>query len=145
MQEFYNSPGVNYVSQAQGDSLFEKWGGIPRYVLEKANSERAQTDLDVAISKCTTHDIMTYTGAEGAPEHISHKLLHMIVQRDPPEKEGHTTSQLIDMYSKYEIGIASDYVAKKLTGMCSRFWKNVQKINFYYPEKFRGKNFVLSN
>ena len=115
-QEFYNISGNNYVSQAQVDAHFEKWGGIPRYVLEKANSERAQTDLDVALSKCTTKDIMTYTGAEGAPEHISHKLLHMIVQQDAPQKE-HATSRLIDMYSKYEIDVASDYVAKKLTGM----------------------------
>ena len=105
------------MSQARVDALFEKWGGIPRYVLEKANIKSDQDDLDISISKCTTKDIMTYTGSEGAPEHISHKLLHMIVQRDPPEMEDHTTPPLIDRYSKFEIDVASDYVAKKLTGM----------------------------
>ena len=105
------------MSQARVDALFEKWGGSPRYVIEKANSQDDQDDLDIAISKCTTNDVMTYTGSEGAPEHISHKLLHMLVRRDPPEKEDQSPPRLIDRYSKFEIDVASDYVAKKLTGM----------------------------
>jgi len=44
----------------------------------KANSQD-QDELDSAISKCTASNILTYTGAEAAPEQISHKLLQMIV------------------------------------------------------------------
>ena len=105
------------MSQVQVDALFEKWGGIPRYVLEKANIKADQDDLNIAMSKCTNYDVMTYTGSEGAPEHISHKLLHMIVQRDPPDLEDHSPPAVMDRYSKFEIDVASDYFAKKLTGM----------------------------
>ena len=92
------------MSENQVNNLFTKWGGIPRYVLEKANSERAQVDLDAAISKCTTKDIITYTGSEAAPNHISHKLIHMIVQRDPPQ----SSTEQSKRYSMYKIDVASD-------------------------------------
>jgi len=114
-KEFHDSPGIRYVPQVRADKLYNKWGGIPRYVLDKANIKADQDELEAAISKCTTYDIMTYTGAEGAPEHISHKLLHMIVQRDPPSKEDGTPLEIIDRYSKYQIDVASEYVAKRLT------------------------------
>lgn len=114
-KEFYNNPGNRYVSQENVDTLFKKWGGIPRYVLEKANIQSDQDELEIAISKCTTYDVMTYTGSEGAPEHISHKLLHMVVQRDPPEREDGIPPQLTDRYSKFQIDVASEYVARRLT------------------------------
>lgn len=101
------------MSQDQVNDLFTRWGGIPRFVLEKANIKSAQTDLEVAISKCTTKDIITYTGSEGAPEHVSHKLLHMMVQRDPPQP----STKQNERYSKYKIDVASDYVATQLIGV----------------------------
>jgi len=112
-QEFYDKTGPNHVSQAREDELYRKWGGIPRYVLEKANNTEDQDDLVVAINKCTTSDIMTYTGAEETPAHIAHKLLHMIVQRDAPG-----TGKSINRFSKYQTGVASEYVARALTGEC---------------------------
>lgn len=117
LQEFHDRPGNNYVSQAEVDELYGRWGGIPRYVLEKANIKSDQDELDAAISKCETAHISTYTGSEGAPEHISHKLLHMIVQRDPPPlKDGTPDPLVMNRYSKYQIDVASEYVAKRLTG-----------------------------
>lgn len=113
LQEFYN----NTVTQELTDELYRKWGGIPRYVLEKANKVTDQNELEVAISKCTTHDIMTYTGSEGAPEHISHKLLHMIVERDPSPHADGRPRPLTDRYSTFHIDVASDYVTKRLTGI----------------------------
>jgi hypothetical protein len=109
--------------------LTEKWGCIPRYVLEKAMREDDQNELAVAIDKCTTHDIMTYTGSEGVPEHISHKLLHMIIERDPPPRaEGEP--QPTDRYSTFHIDVASDYVAKRLTGISLRlFYPFIPKCN----------------
>ena len=60
-------------------------------------------------------DIMTYTGSEAAPDHISHKLLHMIVQRYPPalSNEQHRP---VDRYSTYSVDAATEYVAQKLAG-----------------------------
>jgi hypothetical protein len=80
------------------------------YVLEKANNNDDQNELEVAIQKCTTHDIMTYVGSEAAPEHISHELL--IVQRYPLTEQHNT----VDRYSTYFIDAATEYVAQKLAG-----------------------------
>jgi Zn-dependent peptidase ImmA (M78 family) len=82
------------------------------YVLEKANNNDDQNELKVAIQKCTTHDIMTYIGSEAAPEHISHELLHMIVQRYPLTEQ----HKAVDRYSTYFIDAAMEYVAQKLAG-----------------------------
>jgi hypothetical protein len=123
LQKFYN----NTVSQEQVNELYKKWGGIPRYVLEKANRRDDQNELDVAISQCTTHDIMTYAGSEATPEHIS-KLLHMIVERDPPI-EGDEEPQVIDRYSTYHIDVASDYVTKRLTGISLHLFCPLSKCN----------------
>ncbi len=69
------------------------------------------------ISKCTTNDIMTYTSSKGVLEHISHKLLHMIVERDPPPRANGQPRPLTDRYSTFHIDVASNYVAKRLTGI----------------------------
>ncbi len=103
------------VTQDKLDELYVKWGGIVRYVLEKANNPTDQNELEVAIQKCMTTDIMTYAGSEAAPEHISHKLLHMIVHRYPPtlSNEQHRP---VYHYSTYHVDAATEYVAQKLAG-----------------------------
>ena len=98
------------VTQDKLDELYVKWGGIVRYVLEKANNPTDQNELEVAIQKCTMTDIMPYAESD-----ISHKLLHMIVQRYPPvlSNEQHRP---VDRYSTYHIDAATEYVAQKLAG-----------------------------
>lgn len=96
------------------DSLYDKWGGIPRYVLEKYDDWAAQKDLENAIIKCTRLGIITYTGYEGEDEHMSY-LLHIIVQIEPPVREG-TAPLATDRYCIYHIDVASEYVANRLTG-----------------------------
>lgn len=108
---------ANTVTQEKLNELYAKWGGIVRYVLQKATNDTDQNELEVAIKKCTTRDIMTYTGAEAAPEHISHKLLHMIVERYPPTKPIEQR-KAVDRYSTYFIDAATEYVAQKLAGVC---------------------------
>jgi hypothetical protein len=117
LQVFYNNPEqINYVPKDSVVELFAKWGGIARYVLENANKHTEQYDLIAAIRKCTKTDIMTYSGAEAAPNSISHKLLHLIVKRDPPANKNHQPMPDIARYSTFHIDIASDFVADNLVG-----------------------------
>eukprot|EP00026_Physarum_polycephalum_P004352 Phypoly_transcript_04370.p1 GENE.Phypoly_transcript_04370~~Phypoly_transcript_04370.p1 ORF type:complete len:622 (+),score=82.74 Phypoly_transcript_04370:133-1998(+) len=106
-QEFYHDT----VTQDKLNELHQRWGGIYRYVLEKANNEDNQRELDGAISKCTTQDILKYAGAEASMEHISHKLLHLIVEDEDMVGE----MQLTSRYSTIHIDVASKYVTKRLT------------------------------
>jgi len=99
------------VSQARVDELYGKWGGIPRYVLEKANNIKDQDGLEVAIKNCSISDVTTYTGSEKIPDHVCNKLLHVTTVQElggqvPPRQ----------LYSKCQIVVASEYVANALTG-----------------------------
>ncbi len=60
---------------------------------------------------------MTYTGSKDAPEHISHKILHMIVERDPLPRADGQPQPLTDRYSTFHIDVISNYVAKRLIGI----------------------------
>ena len=103
------------VTQDKLDELYVKWGEIVHYVLEKANNPTDQNKLEVAIQMCTMIHIMTFAGSEAAPNHISHKLLHMIVQRYPPALSNEQRRP-VDHYSTYHIDAATEYVAQKLAG-----------------------------
>jgi len=57
---------------------YSRWGGIPRYVLEKVAEVSAQQDLPKAIARINLAALMSAVGAlDSAPE-TSHRVLHII-------------------------------------------------------------------
>ena len=66
-----------YVHQrSKVKQLFLKWGGIPRFVLEKANDPVQQRKLEDAIVRCD-ESIFRYLGESEIPDDMSHKLFHI--------------------------------------------------------------------
>ena len=66
------------------DDLFYKWGGIPRFVLEKANEATQQNKLKEAIDACDESILMASIGKSEAKQDISHKLIHIMT--NPPDR-----------------------------------------------------------
>jgi hypothetical protein len=64
------------------DALFDKWGGIPRFVLEKANEETQQSKLQEAIDACDESILIASIGKSETKQDISHKLIHIMT--NPP-------------------------------------------------------------
>src|SRR5436305_4766038 len=67
------------------DDLFYKWGGIPRFALEKANETTQQNKLKEAIDACDESIFMASIGKSEAKQDISHKLIHIMT--NPPIEE----------------------------------------------------------
>ncbi|CAG8634163.1 15188_t:CDS:1 [Funneliformis mosseae] len=75
----------NKVDKKIVDDLFYKWGGIPRFVLEKANEGTQQNKLQEAIDACDESILMSSIGKSEAKQDISHKLIHIMT--NPPIEE----------------------------------------------------------
>lgn len=65
--------------------LYGKWGGRPRYVLEKANEESSQMELEAMIGSCIPGDVLKsfgeHRGEETASDRwvlINHYLLVLL-------------------------------------------------------------------
>ena len=58
-------------------NAFDKWGGIPRHVLEKVGDPGWQSLLDDAISKVGNVNDLVRMDQVAATEETSHRLLHM--------------------------------------------------------------------
>jgi hypothetical protein len=58
-----------------------RWGGIPRYVLEKVDSN-AQKLLENAVHSTPLKVLVESVGSQAAPSEASHKLLHLRVRVD---------------------------------------------------------------
>ncbi|KAJ1547754.1 hypothetical protein HK096_000228 [Nowakowskiella sp. JEL0078] len=61
---------------------FEKWGGIPRFVLQYAFDDREQSLLQSAISSVDLNILIHSIGNPEAPEMAAHRLVHMIVDKN---------------------------------------------------------------
>jgi hypothetical protein len=67
-------------------AAYERWGGVPRFVLEKLRDKAAQGELDAAIATADLGVVDRCTGeVDSAPE-TSHRLLHILTQRPYIEK-----------------------------------------------------------
>lgn len=86
---------------------FEKWGGIPRFVLEKTEW-RSQHSLQQAIDAANLDAITGYIGQSDISDDASHKLVHMIVETVHPDRA----------YADVQICLASKFVASQLISMC---------------------------
>ncbi|GIL53778.1 hypothetical protein Vafri_9363 [Volvox africanus] len=83
------------------NSLLEKWGNIPRYVLEKAMDAVAQRSLEDAIAFCRWEDIMHCVGEPETALHAAHKLVHFKVAAGK-------------QYDQFIMNMASYYVVDKI-------------------------------
>ena len=90
------------------EELYAKWGGIPRYVLEKFDFVDLQLLLDAAIVRADLGQILHYTGESDSPDTNSHKILHMHVC---------VTEKKEDSYKKFVMELASQYVSFRVIGM----------------------------
>lgn len=62
-------------------AVYEHWGGIPRYVLEKLRDKAAQNSLAQAISRSDLSKLAYAVDEVDAAEQLSHRVLHIITER----------------------------------------------------------------
>lgn len=60
---------------------FSKWGGVPRFVLEKLNDPAAQRALESAVAATDLTKLTAAVGCIDAAGDLSHKLLHIVVEK----------------------------------------------------------------
>ncbi|KAJ3254311.1 hypothetical protein HK103_007282 [Boothiomyces macroporosus] len=68
--------------QTEVKSLYDRWGGIPRYVLENARNMIQQRDLDDAITAFDLDWLVKAIGNAEASEAATHRLIHLHVASD---------------------------------------------------------------
>ena len=71
--------GLYNTSLSEDDvgKLFLKWGGRPRYVLEKAKEESSQMELEAMIGSCTPADVLKSAGEHRGVETASDRWVHV--------------------------------------------------------------------
>jgi hypothetical protein len=72
----------DHLLSAKVKSLYGKWGGIPRYVLENADKPFQQSKLDNAISAVDLDILVKAIGNPEASDSATHRLLHLNVAED---------------------------------------------------------------
>ncbi|CAB4383927.1 unnamed protein product [Rhizophagus irregularis] len=117
-------------------------GGIPRFVLQRANDSTYQDMLDKAITGCTM-DIFDYVGELDAGDKISHMLVHICVNLpagdddddddDNDDDDGYDKRENIssssgsqiqldkndnEAYTETIVKFASNYVRRQVTVQC---------------------------
>jgi hypothetical protein len=71
------------------ETRFDKWGGIPRYVLEKVDP-RSQKLLEDAIGACSVSLIAQSLGASSVHAEVSNRILHLRVRANTEYSETYT-------------------------------------------------------
>ncbi|CAG8616946.1 15762_t:CDS:1, partial [Acaulospora morrowiae] len=110
----------NHLKKSEVKQLFLKWGGIPRFVLEKARNQTQQSLLEKAISVCD-EKIFNYIGESDSENDVSHKLIHIytnpLIDSDDIEVEGGEGVEHVDEepYTLQIMAFASDYVGEEIT------------------------------
>ncbi|CAG8702627.1 17099_t:CDS:1, partial [Acaulospora colombiana] len=110
----------NHLKESEVKQLFLKWGGIPRFVLEKASDPTQQNTLEDAIAR------FNYIGKSDSRDEVSHKLIHICTNPliDESEDDGSDIEvesgeevEYVDEepYTLKTITFASDYVGEKVT------------------------------
>ncbi|CAG8576856.1 7163_t:CDS:2, partial [Paraglomus brasilianum] len=59
-------------------TLYDHWGGIPRYVLEKCDDPSQDALLEKAIASADLEKCLWSIGEHKSPEDISHRILHIV-------------------------------------------------------------------
>ena len=74
----YMPPWSEVVAEDVAKRNYAKWGGIPRYVLEFANSKGKQKYIDEAISQCDPEIIRKSVWSQSAEDDITHSVVHIV-------------------------------------------------------------------
>jgi hypothetical protein len=67
------------VTEQEARDLFLRWGGVPRFVLEKAHVLSAQNGLEEALSTASLHDLIQTAGSLDMADSLCHRLMHFVV------------------------------------------------------------------
>ncbi|RHZ55278.1 hypothetical protein Glove_417g36 [Diversispora epigaea] len=94
------------------NDLFSKWGGIPRFVLEKTQDSTQQQLLEEAIVKNSNKRLFTFVGEINHTDNMSNKLLH--IYTNIPNKDNENKEDIKIFYKKKFLQFASEYVSKKV-------------------------------
>jgi hypothetical protein len=74
---------------------YDRWGGIPRFVLEKLPDPAAQLSLQEALSTADIDSVLRAVGQIDAAGSASHRLLHIVTARPYVEKLISTCSRYV--------------------------------------------------
>ena len=91
---------------------YSRWGGIPRFVLEKLDDASAQTELEEAIAGCDLRRLMESVGAIDSAPDASHRILHIL-----------TTPK----YLKSSVEFGSDHIVARI----AELFKTRQRAEFF--------------
>ena len=86
-------------------AAYERWGGIPRYVLEKVANPSAQLDLPRALAVKNVDKVLDSVGEMDTAPEASHRLLHMVTSAP---------------YVETSIEFGSDYIKGRVTEILLR-------------------------
>ena len=125
-----------HVERTLLDKLFDWYGGVPRYLLEKASVEKIGTKTDVlleletAISKCNPFTFMQLVRNVYTDLSLSHKFIHYDV----------------DEYFKIKrYRFASDKIAKAIAHHYLKVKFKFSKTSHYFKKFCVNKNFMFQN
>ncbi|CAG8500197.1 1494_t:CDS:2, partial [Ambispora leptoticha] len=108
------------------EDLFSIWGGIPRFVLEKALDFSQQRRLEDAIDR-SDERLFQFVGELDHDQDTSHKLIHIHTNLPREEGEENEKGENAPYIQKF-IRFASEWVAEKVMGKlennCSQRLRN---------------------
>ena len=87
------------VKSDEAQQLFMRWGGVPRYVLEKAHDSATQKSLEGALSLANFTALKDAAGSLDLADTNSHKLMRINVN---------------DNYDQLDTTFASDFIADRV-------------------------------
>ncbi|CAG8840757.1 22424_t:CDS:2, partial [Gigaspora margarita] len=110
----------NHLEEVKVEDLYSRWGGIPRFVLEKAQDSSQQKHIEDAISKSDGR-LLNFVGEIDHADDISHRLIHIHTNLPGEGEEA--------PYIQKYILFASEWVAEKVMEKLERNY-NQQLRNF---------------
>ncbi|RHZ77089.1 hypothetical protein Glove_186g10 [Diversispora epigaea] len=108
----------DHLDKVEVESLFSKWGGIPRFTLEKAQERTQQIFLEEAIARNSNPRLFEFIGEIDHIGDSRHILIH--IHTDVPEENK-------EYYIYKTMRFASEYVAEKVIDQLK---KNHQKFSW---------------
>ncbi|CAJ0751810.1 24068_t:CDS:1, partial [Entrophospora sp. SA101] len=108
-----------------------RWGGIPRFILEKALDSSQQNHLEDAISKSNGR-LFEFVGEIDHADDVSHRIIH--IHTNLPDEDGGENEESEEApYIQKFIRFASEWVAEKV----------MDKLERNYSQQLR--NFVIAS
>ncbi|CAH1767267.1 7378_t:CDS:2 [Entrophospora sp. SA101] len=121
----------NHLEEAKVEDLYSRWGGIPRFILEKALDSSQQNHLEDAISKSNGR-LFEFVGEIDHADDVSHRIIH--IHTNLPDEDGGENEESEEApYIQKFIRFASEWVAEKV----------MDKLERNYSQQLR--NFVIAS